>query len=207
MLDLTVLTPQIQTPLTNIVIKQEPVKPKEILYTIRGGDSLEKIAGEQHSTVSRLFSKNTSITDPNQIEVGQSLVIPAESEILPERAMISAGVQPVNTNSSVSVGSFSISSGAYGVGWCTSWAASRHPVPNNLGNADTWLYMAKADGLATGSEPRVGSIAVAGAYMHVAIVEKVENGRVYISEMNYVKYGDVDYRWTDLSEWQGYIYN
>lgn len=111
--------------------------------------------------------------------------------------------QGYTENASQTIG---FSSGAYGVGWCTSYAAARHPVPSNLGNADSWLYMARADGLATGYTPQIGAIAVARTYAHVAIVEKIDGERVYVSEQNYNGYGVVSSRWTSTSEWQGYIY-
>lgn len=60
----------------------------------------------------------------------------------------------------------------------------RPDLPNNLGNADTWVARAAAQGIPTGSAPRVGAIGQQG--MHVVYVQSVNgNGTVTISEMNY----------------------
>jgi surface antigen len=60
----------------------------------------------------------------------------------------------------------------------------RPDLPNNLGNANTWVSRAAAQGLATGSAPRVGAVGQQG--MHVVYVEAVNgDGTVTISEMNH----------------------
>ncbi len=73
----------------------------------------------------------------------------------------------------------------YTAGNCTWYAKNRRPdLPNNLGNADTWAARAAAQGIPTGSEPRVGAIGQQG--MHVVYVEAVHgDGTVTISEMNW----------------------
>lgn len=92
-------------------------------------------------------------------------------------------------------------------GNCTRYVASRRPVPNNWGNANTWLPRAKASGWATGSTPAVGAIAwtPAGPYGHVAVVEKVEGDRVFIAEMNYIGLNRISTRWVHASAFR-YIY-
>src|SRR5947199_12327 len=69
-----------------IVIKAE-VKQEPKLYTIKQGDSLTSISESQKSTVDRLWRKNTQLTDPNRIEVGQALTIPTEDEALADRPL------------------------------------------------------------------------------------------------------------------------
>lgn len=77
----------------------------------------------------------------------------------------------------------------YGAGWCTWWvadqrAAAGNPIPNNWGNAITWLPRAQAQGYATGYTPVVGSIAYFPGANHVAYVEAVHgDGTITISEM------------------------
>jgi peptidoglycan DL-endopeptidase CwlO len=57
-------------------------------------------------------------------------------------------------------------------------------LPNNLGNANTWVARAAAQGIPTGSAPRVGAIGQQG--MHVVYVESVNgDGTVTVSEMNF----------------------
>jgi surface antigen len=73
----------------------------------------------------------------------------------------------------------------YAPGYCTWYAKNMRPdLPNNLGNADTWAARAAAQGIPTGSAPRVGAIGQQG--MHVVYVQAVHgNGTITISEMNY----------------------
>lgn len=68
---------------------------------------------------------------------------------------------------------------------CTWYAKSKRPdLPNNLGNANTWVSRARAQGIPTGSTPRVGAIGQRG--MHVVYIERVNSdGTVYLSELNY----------------------
>lgn len=65
------------------------------------------------------------------------------------------------------------------------------PQPGLTGNAYTW-WNGAAGKYSRGSTPKVGAIAVwksnmpySGGCGHVAIVEKIENGKVYISESGY----------------------
>jgi len=46
------------------------------LYIIKAGDTLSKIADAFETTVDEIIAQN-SIADPNQIEVGQELIIPS----------------------------------------------------------------------------------------------------------------------------------
>lgn len=94
----------------------------------------------------------------------------------------------------------------YAAGNCTWYVKSLRPeLPDNLGNADTWYYRAEQQGYSVGSTPRVGSIAAARYYMHVAVVTAVQGNTITVSEMNYKGYGIVSNRTTPISEWE-YIY-
>ena len=76
----------------------------------------------------------------------------------------------------------------YAYGYCTWYVKNMRPdMPNNLGNANTWATRARAQGMATGSAPRAGAVAVATTgYMHVAYVTGVNgDGTVNLSEMNF----------------------
>lgn len=76
---------------------------------------------------------------------------------------------------------------SYSPGYCTWFAKSkRADLPNNLGNAVTWLSRAAAQGYSTGSTPRVGAVAWQGGGLgHVAIVTGVSGNMVTIREMNF----------------------
>jgi len=96
-------------------------------------------------------------------------------------------------------------SNTYERGQCTWYAKSKRPdLPNNLGNANTWVERASAQGIATGSTPRAGAIGQQG--MHVVYIEAVNNdGTVYLSEMNYDYNGGFRYRTANASDFM-YIY-
>ena len=95
----------------------------------------------------------------------------------------------------------------YAYGQCTAYVAKRRPIPQNWGNARDWVRNAKAVGFTTGPNARPGAIGqtTAGRYGHVVYVEKVENGQVYVSEMNYVGWNRISYRWAPENSFT-YIY-
>ena len=55
-----------------------PVKNKEIIYTVRKGDTLGEIA-ECFKTRWYYIAKRNKLKDPNEIKIGQKLIIPARS--------------------------------------------------------------------------------------------------------------------------------
>jgi hypothetical protein len=100
--------------------------------------------------------------------------------------------------------------------WGRAWEITGSQ-PNDAGfkgNAYEWWEANKKSGkYEYGSEPRVGSIAVwksdlpnSGGCGHVAIVEKIENGKIYISES---MWDGVTFKYTEIyqtSYLYGYIY-
>jgi hypothetical protein len=86
----------------------------------------------------------------------------------------------------------------YSYGNCTFWVKQNRPdLPNNLGNASDWYYSAQADGLATGSDPRINAVAwfPSGGLGHVALVKAIySDGTILISEMNHEGFNIVDER-------------
>lgn len=91
----------------------------------------------------------------------------------------------------------------YAYGYCTYYVATRKSIPQNWGNAESWLGAAQAAGYQTGSVPKPG--AIAWTYGHVAYVEKVSGGKVLISEMNAPVWNQVSHRWAAPGEFR-YIY-
>lgn len=92
----------------------------------------------------------------------------------------------------------------YTPGNCTWYAKSRRPdLPNNLGNANTWTYMASIQGFSTGSTPRAGAIGQLG--MHVVYIESVSGDYMTLSEMNYLGLYQTDTRTVLWFGWQ-FIY-
>ncbi len=50
--------------------------PEQVVYTVKSGDTLSKIAAAYGVTVEDILAANPSITDPNQIAPGDKIVIP-----------------------------------------------------------------------------------------------------------------------------------
>lgn len=125
-----------------------------------------------------------------------------------EEQKATAGLPPYNTEdeSAPSIAQ-QFSSSGYSYGHCTYYVAKRRPIPQNWGNARDWLNRSRNAGFITGENARAGAIAqtTAGRWGHVAYVEKVEAGRVYLSEYNYVGWNRLSYRWADESDFK-YIY-
>ncbi len=94
-------------------------------------------------------------------------------------------------------------------GYCTWYLATKVSIPWG-GNANQWLYNARVDGVATGSQPVRGAVVVMNIsrYGHVAYVEHVGDGGFTVSEMNYSAFGRVDTRWILDSDplIRGFIY-
>ena len=91
------------------------------------------------------------------------------------------------------------SGGHFPYGYCTWWVAHKRYVPWN-GDAWMWWPNARLFGFAEGQTPAVGAIMVQGISWsspvgHVAYVESVNaDGSFTVSEMNYGRWGVVDYR-------------
>jgi LysM repeat protein len=61
-----------------------PVKdPKEpSLYIVKPGDTLNKIAAKFSRTVASILAVNPQITNPNQLEIGEKIIIPGQVETI-----------------------------------------------------------------------------------------------------------------------------
>lgn len=174
----------------------DPKPAEPIIYKVRSGDNLTKIA-ESHSTSwLRLWQKNTELENPDLIHVDQVILIPHETEQLAARAVPERVVAQIVASAPQSasgrpqiVPRGSSAGNTYSPGYCTWYVKSRRPgLPNNLGNANTWYSRAAAQGMAVGSTPRAGAVGTTtrGELGHVVYVEAVNsNGTVVISEMNY----------------------
>ncbi len=201
-----------------VVAEDQAAEPKvPRTYVVAKGDSLVKIAEQHQTTWQRVFDKNTSIINPDVISVGTTIVIPEAEETLQPRALPAASAEPapvqaaprartarvVTTGSSAPAGSSA--GNRYVRGYCTWYAKNRRPdLPNNLGNANTWVSRASAQGLSTGSTPRVGAIGQQG--MHVVYVEQVHgDGTITVSEMNWSGWNVISSRRASASSFQ-YIY-
>lgn len=169
---------------------------EETKHTVAQNETLTKIAELYGVTWQRIYDKNTELSDPNNINPGQVLVIPGANEKLASRPL----PEPVTTTqsnqttarssapapqpASVSLRGSSAGNG-YVAGYCTWYVKNRRPdLPNNLGNAYSWVSRAAAQGYTTSSTPRAGAVGQRGN--HVVYVETVNgDGTITISDMNY----------------------
>lgn len=200
---------------------EQPKAPEPVVYTVVAGDNLTKIGTAHNVEWQRIWSKNTSLTHPDVIHIGDKLTIPVSTEVLPARELPAAVALPVVTpgvstpstpnvdNSPAPVANFG-GGNTYDYGYCTWYVKNRrgNTIPNSLGNANTWFARAQAAGMATGYTPRAGAVGTTtrGALGHVVYVEAVNgDGTIQISEMNAPKWGVTTYRTANASEFS-YIY-
>lgn len=204
-IEIAVSKPIIIASLNTTPIELEPAQPPApqiVKYTVLQNDTLSTIAGKHNTTWKRLFDKNENIQNPDIIAIGDELVIPSADEVVKERALpepvVAAAVVPAPVSRKAQRPTApkaapvqrpqargSASGNLYTPGYCTWYVKNKRPdLPNNLGNANTWVSRARAQGLPTGSVPRAGAVGQRG--MHVVYVESVNaDGSVNISEMNH----------------------
>lgn len=189
----------------SIVAKEEKHREtKPTAYIVKDGDTLTSIAETNKSSVSRIWAKNIGLQSPDVIEPGKPLEIPQDSEILADRPL-PAAIPAVASTDNVTIIRESSSGNTYTYGYCTWYAKNRRPdLPNNLGNADTWVARAAAQGIPTGSTPKAGAVGQRG--MHVVYVEAVNgDGTILISEMNFEGWNVKSSRTVDANYFE-YIY-
>jgi surface antigen len=188
----------------------KPEKPVPVVYTVVEGDSLIKIGTAYNVEWQRLWAKNTKLKHPDVLAVGDKITIPLPDEKLKRKipeAVSLPEVTPGVTRSPAFTRSAERAGNTYTYGYCTWHVKNMRPdLPNNLGNADTWYYRAKAQGLPAGTTPRVGAAAQTRGRMHVAYVTKVnKDGTVTVSEMNVVGWNVQSYATYPASKFW-YIY-
>jgi surface antigen len=201
-----------EEPKQKAVTPAEPVKPAPVVYTVVDGDNLSKIGTAYNVEWQRLWAKNTQLTNPDLIHVGDQITIPTPDEVL-QRDLPAVVNLPANTPDVTPLQNYSASSGAgntYDYGYCTWYVKNRRgaSLPNGLGNANTWYARAQAMGMAVGSAPRPGAVGTTtrGSLGHVVYVESVNGDSITISEMNAsAGWGAVNTRTASAGEFQ-YIY-
>ena len=190
-------------------VKVEPPKaPEPVVYLVVDGDNLSKIGTAYNVEWQRLWAKNTQLTNPDLIHVGDKITIPEPSEQLereiPAQVQLPAATPGVAPRASYDGGN------SYDYGYCTWYVKNRRgaSLPNGLGNANTWYSRAAGNGMAVGSTPKPGAVGTTtrGALGHVVYVESVNaDGSINISEMNAPTWGAVTYRTASAGEFS-YIY-
>jgi LysM repeat protein len=68
---------------SNIFIITPPLDPSEpFLYIVKPGDTLNAIAAEFTRTVASILAVNPQISNPNQLEIGEKIIIPGQMETI-----------------------------------------------------------------------------------------------------------------------------
>ncbi len=209
---------------------QPEAKLEPKVHTVAENESLSLIAAANQTTWKRLFDKNEQIANPDVLAVGDKIIVPLPDEQLTDRPLPEPPVvvepavtaeeytptsrattsapraaAPAPRAASQPAYRGSSSGNTYTYGYCTWYVKNMRPdLPNNLGNADTWAARAAAQGLPTGSAPRVGAVGQQG--MHVVYVQSVNgDGTVTVSEMNFVGWNQISTRTVPASSFF-YIY-
>jgi len=170
-----------------------------IAYTVRDGDTLQKIADKYKAD-------SSVITTFNDLEIsgltpGLKIVIPGADLPATERpgyvapvAAYTGGTYITGYSSGFSSGSTwrikvgTPNNGAYAFGNCTAYAFDRRaelgrPIGRMWGNAGAWATNARAAGYTVSRTPIAGAVIQDSG--HVGIVEEVlANGDLQLSEMN-----------------------
>lgn len=199
---------QLPTALQQITVEQTVNIPVPVVYTVIVGDNLTKIGTAYNVEWQRLWAKNTQLTSPDIINIGDKITIPEPSEQL-EREIPVVVALPQKTPGVAPLRSFD-GTNTYDYGYCTWYVKNRRgaSLPNGLGNANTWYARASASGMAVGSYPRIGAVGTTtrGTLGHVVYVESVNgDGSIEISEMNYKGWGVQSSRTASASDFL-YIY-
>lgn len=193
-----------------------------VVYTVKDGDTAQSLAEKYKTSAERVVLYN-DIDDGAKLTSGARIVLPGGE--LPEterpgyvapRSRSRSNQYGYNSSSYTSASRSWLTASVgnrYAAGNCTWYAYERRlqlgrPIGSFWGNANTWATSARAAGLLVNNTPAPGAIfqTRTGYYGHVGIVERVENGVVYVSDMNYAGYGVVTHRTLDYPGGYTYIH-
>ncbi|HYM50398.1 MAG TPA: CHAP domain-containing protein [Candidatus Limnocylindrales bacterium] len=174
-----------------------------VLVKVAAGMQLQGLATQYHVDPQAIIDFNF-IRDPGKLAAGSMLMLPdglgpSLDGPVSKPVHWSRLQSGQSTQSITYYGSVGGVGGRFPYGYCTWWVAHKRNVPWN-GNAWQWWYNARLFGFPEGQAPRVGAIMVQGISWsspvgHVAYVESVNpDGSFTVSEMNYGRWGVVDYR-------------
>ena len=180
-----------------------------VVYTVKDGDTAQSLAEKYKTSAERVVLYN-DIDDGAKLSTGSRIVLPGGELPENERPGYVASRSRSTTSGSRSWLTASVGN-RYAAGNCTWYAYELRmwlgrPIGSFWGNANTWATSARAAGFVVNNTPAPGAIfqTTAGYYGHVGIVERVENGVVHVSDMNYAGYGIITHR--TLNGASGYLY-
>lgn len=197
-----------------------------VVYNVKDGDTLESVAQKYKVNASRIVLYN-DLTQGAPLAKDQRLVLPdgelPENErpgyVAPRRGGRRQNFSNTTRTPAFPSGNYSYARASvgnrYAAGNCTWYAYERRaalgrPIGSFWGNANSWSGSARAAGFVVSRTPVPGAIfqtaAGGGGYGHVGIVERVENGRVFVSDMNFAGYNVVTHRELPNPGSYNYIY-
>jgi N-acetylmuramoyl-L-alanine amidase len=176
-----------------------------VLVKVKDGMQVQGLATQYHVDPQAIVDFNF-LRDPSKLSTGAMLMLPdGQGPMLDVPVANGKTVQWhrfATTQVSQTVtyqGTVAGVGGRFPYGYCTWWVAHKRFVPW-IGDAWQWWFNAQSFGFAEGQVPQVGAIMVQGISWtspvgHVAYVESVNaDGSFTVSEMNYGRWGVVDYR-------------
>lgn len=184
-----------------------------IVYRVKAGDTPDSLASRYHANKENVIAFNDAEVTGGFV-VDDLIVIP--DGIIPAVPVVATTRSSRVVSAGFAFGTSAIySANGYDYGWCTWHAANRRkeigrPIPSNLGNAISWLSVARRAGLPAGDVPQAGAVIYhknIGGLGHVAFVEKInEDGSILVSDMNYPAWGRVTYRTIGPAEFGSYAF-
>ncbi len=174
--------------LTGLVLRPGAVlviPPVEgVVYTVKAGDTADTLASKYSANKDQIIAFNDA--EVSGLKLNDRIVIPGGSIAPPAPVTTYYGRGGYGGATVTAI----YSGNGYDYGWCTWYVSNRRaeigrPVPNNLGNANSWFVIALRANLPTGNEQQVGAVAVNQGGNHVSVVEQLnDDGSFWISEMN-----------------------
>jgi surface antigen len=190
-----------------------------VLHRATSNDTLPDIAKKYGANIDTIISYN-GLASAEDIDEGQFIIVPggvmptpaASKPTTKPKPKVSDGkVNPTSIIEDVTPEiSVSDDTHIFPKGYCTWYVAQKVRVPWG-GNAKNWPKNAAAYGAVVTDVPAKGAIVVtndSARYGHVALVEKVTETSIIVTEMNYKGFGKVDTREIPLksSSIKAYIY-
>ena len=204
-----------------------------VVYTVKAGDTPQSLAEKYKSNAERIALYN-DIEDGKGLAVGSRIILPNGELPEDERpGYVKPRQRTYSANNNYSSWSYGNSGGEiisrsygfrgptvgnkYAPGNCTWYAYERRVqlgrsinTGYTWGNAYSWAASARGAGFVVNNTPAPGAIfqtsGGGGGYGHVGIVERIENGKVYVSDMNYDGYNVVTHRILDNPGAYNYIH-
>lgn len=187
-----------------------------VVYTVKDGDTLASIAAKYKVDAERIVLYN-DLDASGALPKDAKIILPSGELPEAERPGYVAPTRSYGGGSSAlsrSNNFFKASVGnRYAPGNCTWYSYERRlqlgrPIGSFWGDAKNWATSGRAAGFTVNNTPAPGAIfqtrAGWGGYGHVGIVERVENGRVFVSDMNYGGYNVITHR--ELENPGSYMY-